>query len=82
MLQVSDDGLRPITEVESAVRAIGHADGAEVLVVLGIGVHEVLQGFAFGTRAFVGDTDTKDALETDDVGIEEVALEFLGEMRT
>lgn len=77
MLHVADDRILPIGEVHRAVRADVDGDRPKVWVA---GTDQWIDCFAFETGAIFADFDTVNALEADDIAIEEVTLELGWEM--
>jgi len=80
MLHVADDVVRPVAKVDRAIRPDADADGAEVRQVFRLGRDEVLHRFAFQAGAVLSDFHAVDALEGDDVDVEKISLELVGEM--
>ena len=79
MLHVSDDRIVPVGEIDRAVGPQLDVDRPEVGIGRG---HDVLQRFPFDARAVFSDLDAINALETDDVQVEEIVLELFREMAT
>jgi hypothetical protein len=77
VLEVADDGLGPIAEVDGAVRAVADADGAEGF---GVALDEIGETSAFDAGVLVFEFGAVDALEADDIEVEEIALPIVGEV--
>ena len=77
VLHVADELIGPVEEIDGAVRR--HADGrrAEVRVVR---FDQIFDGLALQPGTLLAHLYAEDALEPNDVAVEEVALEFLGKM--
>ena len=80
VLEVADEHLRPVHEIERAVRRDGDAAGAEVRVLRDVGLDQVRHGLALQAGAFLGHLRAEDALDADDVGVEEFPLPVVREM--
>src|SRR5947209_3283119 len=78
MLHVTDEWLVPIQKINGAVRGHAHRGGAEVRVIR---FHQVVfDRLAFEAGALFGDFHPEDALETNDIDIQKIALKLFGEM--
>ncbi len=80
VLHVPDDGVGPVAEVEGAVGADADAGGAEGRVHRRIGLDHLRLRLALHAGAVLQQRHAPDALETDDVGVEEVVLPVLGKV--
>ena len=77
VLQVADDRVVPVGEVEGAVGSGGDRGGTEVRVA---GGNQILEGLTLQAGAFLVDLHAEDPLEADDVQVEEISLELVGEV--
>src|SRR5438552_1295280 len=77
VLHVADDRVLPIEKIHGAVRADLDGVGPEIRVA---GIDNRLDFDSGEARALVADLVLKNALETDDVGDEVVALDIIGEV--
>ena len=78
MLQVPDDGLAPVAEVDRALRA--DVDRGRSERRIGRRDQLLRDRVALEAGALFADLDAVDPLEADDVAVEEVAPELLGEL--
>ena len=77
VLQVTDDRVGPVEDVERTIRCDAGADRAEVLVAR---LQQVFLRLAFQAGTLFVDLHAEDALEADDVQVEERAIPFIREM--
>ena len=77
MLHVADDRVVPVSKVDRAFRPHINKDGAEVWIARG---DQIFQRLAFEAGTFLSDFDAVNSLEADDVDVQEIVLEFFGEM--
>jgi hypothetical protein len=80
MLEMADEHLRPVHQIERAIRGDGDAGRAEIRGFGEVGGDQVFEGFALDAGAFLGEPGAEDPLYADHVGIEELTLPIVGEM--
>jgi hypothetical protein len=78
MLHVADERFVPVAKINRAVRADIDGDRAKIRVG---GTDQAFLQLAFEAGAVLGHLDQVDALETDDVAVEKIALQFGGKWR-
>src|SRR5438128_5829726 len=77
MLHVADDRILPVANVNRSIRSDIDRYWPEVRIA---GAEEIRQPLPFEARAILGDFDPVNALETNDIAVEKIPLEFGREM--
>ena len=80
MLEVADEHLRPIHEIERAIRRHGDARWAEIRVLRDIRSDEVLDSLALDAGTLLSQLGAENSLHTDHVGVEEKPLPIVREV--